>query len=273
MPDPIRFDVARGLARQFSSHPQVKAVALGGSSATGMGDDASDVDLYIYLVDDLTLVERQRVAERQADPASVEVGNAFFEPSDEWVHAETRVAVDLMYRRTVWIEDQIAHVMDRHEASLGYTTCFCHNVATSVLLCDRDGWLARCQDKARGPYPEPLRRAILAKNLPVLATARASYAAQIVGAMRRGDKVAVNHRIAAFLASYFDALFAANRRLHPGEKRLLPQAVAPGMSTPSGMVPMIEELLAAANRLAMPEAGDLARSLSDGLKRLASDLS
>jgi hypothetical protein len=33
--------------------------------------------------------------------------------------------------------------------------------------------------------------------------------------------VSIHHRLAALVASYFDVLFALNRALHPGEKRLL----------------------------------------------------
>ena len=54
---------------------------------------------------------------------------------------------------------------------------------------------------------------LLTGNLP-------SYDADPQGREPGGDKIAVNHRMAAFMESYFDVLFALNRRTHPGEKRL-----------------------------------------------------
>ena len=47
-----------------------------------------------------------------------------------------------------------------------------------------------------------------------------SFDTQIKKAENRGDLVSVNHRVAEFLASYFDIIFALNEMTHPGEKRM-----------------------------------------------------
>lgn len=44
---------------------------------------------------------------------------------------------------------------------------------------------------------------------------------QIEKAILRKDYVSLNHRLAAFIASYFDIIFAINDMLHPREKRLI----------------------------------------------------
>ena len=62
-----------------------------------------------------------------------------------------------------------------------------------------------------------------------------SYFFQIEKAVKRGDLVSINHRLAGLLASYFDIVFAVNRELHPGEKRLVEKAVASCKKLPEEM--------------------------------------
>jgi hypothetical protein len=102
------------------------------------------------------------------------------------------------------------------------------------------------------PYPEPLRRAIIAKNHPILRQALSSYLAQIERAVRRGDSVSIQHRVTALLASYFDVLFAINELPHPGEKRLLQVAATRCAKTPPEMETQINAVLETAARPASP---------------------
>jgi hypothetical protein len=113
------------------------------------------------------------------------------------------------------------------------------------VLFDRDTWLADLKKRADVPYPEPLRRNILALNHPVLRSIMTSYAQQIDKAVARADAVSLNHRLAALLASYFDCLFAANRLTHPGEKRLVELAAATCRCCPEDIAQDIPALLRA----------------------------
>jgi catechol 2,3-dioxygenase-like lactoylglutathione lyase family enzyme len=206
------------IALEYAAHQAVEAVALGGSRSTGYGEDDADIDLYVYSRTALPEEFRAEVARRRG--VRIEAGNRFWEPGDEWVEAGG-AHVDVMFRTTDWIEDQLARVLERYEASVGYSTCFWANVLNSQVLFDREGWFGGLQERARVPYPEPLRRAIVAKNHPILRATLSSYRRQIARAVERRDPVSVSHRVAALLASAFDLLFAVNRVPHPGEKRIL----------------------------------------------------
>ncbi|WP_019585538.1 DUF4037 domain-containing protein [Deinococcus apachensis] len=147
--------------------------------------------------------------------------NRIAETADEWIERESGIQVDVMFRPVASFEAHFLYLFEKFEARPGYSTAVWHNVRSSTILFDREGWFARLQQQTDQPYPEELARAIIALNVPLLHGAINSRAAQAKLAARRGDMVAVNSALTKLLASYFDVLFALNRTLHPGEKRQL----------------------------------------------------
>lgn len=153
---------------------------------------------------------------------------------------------------------------------MGYSTAHWHTIRGLRPLFDRSGRLARMQALSREPYPEPLRENIISKNYPLLRDIIPSYMHQAEKAVRRGDRVSTNHRVAAFLASYFDILFAHNRVLHPGEKRLIESAERLCPVLPPNMRQDVESALESAGTASPRLVEDLNR-LIDGLNGLLKD--
>jgi len=239
-------ELASRLAGLYSANSTVEAVVLSGSRTSGEGDSASDIDLYVYSRKPISIDERRRVV---AGARRAEIGNEFWEPGDEWIDEATGISADVMFRDCRWIEEQLDRVLKHHQASVGYSTCFWYNVLRSEILFDRSGWFAALQDRTRQPYPEELRAAIIAKNLPILRRNISSYIHQMELAIQRGDLVSLNHRTTALLASYFDVLFALNRQPHPGEKRLVKFAELMCTKRPADFAVRIAELLASLPRM------------------------
>jgi len=269
MPTPSRpstlLSLAADIAVCYQALPQVEAVAVGGSLGSGTIDADSDIDLYVYVRSEIPVSVRAAIALARSKRA--EVDNRFWEPGDEWVEVDTGVSVDVIFRDVPWIEEQLDRVLRRHEASVGYTTCLWHNVLFSRVLADRSGWFKALRQFAAQTYPEPLRRAIVAKNHPILRQTISSYAHQLEKAVGRGDPVSVNHRVAALLASYFDVLFALNRLTHPGEKRLVEAALSRCDLVPERLYEEVSALIGAAGQ-ANRELLACVQALVDGLDRL-----
>src|SRR5208282_1288851 len=117
---------AESIAARFSVFPDVTAVALAGSEGAGEADALSDIDLYVYAGAEIPIRQRRAAAGVFAD--RMEIDNRFWEPGDEWIDRASGRRIDIMYRSPAWIRDQLARVLERHEASLGYSTCFWWNV-------------------------------------------------------------------------------------------------------------------------------------------------
>lgn len=237
--------LAKQIADLFATLPQVESIALAGSRGSGLAatDSASDIDLYVYTRGEIPLEARQSIVEQSGGASRSDLNLNIWGPGDEWINAPTGIEVDIVYFDAAWMEEQITRVVEQHQASMGYTTCFWHTIRQSNIFFDPNNWLANLQKKCQVEYPETLRRNIIALNHPVLRGIIPSYAFQIEKAAKRRDLVSINHRVAALLASYFDILFALNRQLHPGEKRLVKFAVNHCKWIPSNMEVDIASIL------------------------------
>jgi len=240
---------AQKLANLFSASDQVEAISLGGSQLSGFFDSYSDIDLYVFTRNDIPVQFRKSLAEQAGGASKSNFDLTFWGRGDEWVDAKTGVGIDIIYFDTTWMENQIVKVIDQHNASMGYTTCFWNTIRQSKVLFDRTSWFASIQSKCQSPYPDELRKNIIELNHPVLNRVIPSYFNQIKHAVNRNDIVSVNHRIAGFMASYFDVLFAFNRVLHPGEKRLISFALHNCPKLPANFESSIKLVLSSAASL------------------------
>ena len=182
-------------------------------------DFLSDYDLYVYWRTPVALEARKKIIANRS--SEYQLDNTFWEPEDEWIEPDG-LQFNVIYRSCQEAEEEVHRRLVKHIASLGYTTAYCFSLRQSNNLADSNNWLADLQRQTRRPYPDGLLRAILRKNRAVLGRGiQSCYLRQINSAIVRQDPVSVNHRVAAWLASYFDILFAINGQFHPGEKRLL----------------------------------------------------
>ena len=122
------------LFQELSLLPQVEAIALGGSRATGRNDEKSDYDVYIYLDSPVEEARRREILTKYC--RYMEIGNSFWELEDDVTLADG-IDMDIIYRNLEDFARGISSVVDDCNAWNGYTTCMWHNLITSRILFDR----------------------------------------------------------------------------------------------------------------------------------------
>ncbi|MGA7130661.1 MAG: hypothetical protein WBZ19_30405 [Chthoniobacterales bacterium] len=248
-------------ASAFGSIPGIEAVAWCGSAAMGLADAHSDFDFYVYTNAPVSVESRRSIISGRSRHS--QLNNTFWDLEDEWIDGENRRS-NAMYRSCDFVLGEIASRLDQYSADLGYTTAYCFGVANGFILHDPQHWLGAVQQRLRQPFPEPLIRAIIDKNRPVLGGGMQScYLAQMKAAITLGDLISLNHRVAVWIASYTDILFAVNRRFHPGEKRLL-MYLKDLPDKPENALEDVPRLCALAGSLSSP----IVEQVSDMLSRL-----
>ena len=206
------------LFTELSKLPQIEAIALGGSRAGSHYDEKSDYDVYLYCTDSIAEEVRQEILTKYC--SYMEIGNHFWEYEDNCT-LKNGIDIDILYRNLDDFTADVAEVVEHCHGRNGYTTCMWHNLRTCKILYDQEGRLAAAKQRFDVPYPAALREDIISRNWKLLRSAMPAYELQINKAVIRGDLVSVNHRVSAFMESYFDLLFALNEKTHPGEKRLM----------------------------------------------------
>lgn len=209
------------LWNEFAKLPEIEAIALGGSRASGQFDENSDYDLYLYCSSIPTEDSRRQILGKYC--SYMEIGNSFWELEDDCT-LKDGVDIDILYRNLENFTEEIHSVVERHCAHNGYTTCMWHNLLYSKLLYDRSGKYEALKARFTVEYPEELKKNIIQQNMRLLTGNLPSYDMQIKKALDRKDVVSVNHRTAAYMESYFDIIFAMNKLTHPGEKRMVQAA-------------------------------------------------
>ena len=253
------------LVYEFSKLEEVNGILLAGSHATKTNDKDSDYDIYIYTYKEIALKKRKEITDKFF--RYMELDNTFWEREDDGVLLESNIEVEIIYRDLDWIDNSLKRTLLEFKADTGYTTCFWSNLINSIILYDKNDELNKLQQKYRISYPKELKENIIKKNYPLLKKQMPAYYNQIEKGLKRKDFVSVNHRIAAFLASYFDIIFAINEMSHPGEKKLLKIIRDNNLKIPKEMYKNIESILkltATSSLDILLEIDDLVNNL-DGL--------
>lgn len=206
------------LFRELSALPEIEAIALGGSRAGSIYDDKSDYDVYLYCKGPISEVVRRDILTKFC--SYMEIGNHFWEYEDNCT-LNNGIDIDILYRNLDDFTADVADVVEAFHGRNGYTTCMWHNLRTCKIIYDENGRLTAAKKRFDVPYPAALRNNIIERNWKLLRSSMPAYELQIHKAVARKDLISVNHRVSAFMESYFDLLFALNEKTHPGEKRLI----------------------------------------------------
>lgn len=229
------------IVNEFKRLGEVVAITLAGSCASGRKDNYSDIDINIITEKDIPVIKRESIVKKFSD--LMEINNTFWGVSDEFVLRNSSIQIDIAYFNFNWLENGLKNVLEKHNASIGYSTCFWHNVINSLIVFDKNGKFKDLKEKYTIEYPVELKSNIVSKNYSILKKNFSSYYNQIEKAINRNDIVNLNNRIAAFLDSYFDIIFAVNEIPHPGEKRLLSIVNTMCNKLPNNALEDIEKLI------------------------------
>ena len=150
---------------------------------------------------------------------------------------------DLVYRYLRQFENTVADVVENYNSNNGFTTCLWSNILNSKIIFDKNDVFKKIKERFTIPYPQKLKENIIKRNMTLLSGSVVSYDKQIMKSIYRKDLINLNNRVTAFLASYFDIIFAVNEFPNPGEKRIMEICLNKCNVLPKGFEKNVNDLL------------------------------
>jgi len=224
----------------FSNIDGIQALVLGGSRTTERIDEKSDYDFYLYSETGVDQGIRCKILSKYCK--YFEIGNNYWELEDNG-QLNCGIDFDIIYRNTQQFVKTVADVVENYNACNGFTTCLWYNVLNSKIIFDKDDAFKKIMERFSVPYPQRLKENIIKRNMALLCDSVVSYDKQIKKSIYRKDLINLNNRISAFLASYFDVIFAINELPNPGEKRIMEMCLNKCKVLPGGFEKNINGLI------------------------------
>jgi predicted nucleotidyltransferase len=225
---------------EFCNIDGIQALVLGGSRTTERMDEKSDYDFYVYSENGIDQEIRHKILSKYCK--YFEIGNSYWELEDNG-QLNCGIDFDLVYRNLQQFTKTVADVVENYNSYNGYTTCMWHNILNSKIIFDKNDVFKKIKERFSIPYPKKLKENIIIRNMALLSDSVVSYDRQIMKSIYRKDLVNLNNRVSAFLASYFDVIFAINELPNPGEKHLMEICLNKCNVLPSGFERNVNSLI------------------------------
>lgn len=219
--------IAAKVAKKLIAIDGVVAVTLGGSTARGAADAASDVDLGVYYrAEKKPNVDRFRDLAKDLDDESAPLSVTGYGEWGPWINGGAWLRVD--GKRVDWIYRELGHVVQAIsdcragrvgiDFQAGHPHGWNHHVymgeiAESEPLQDPAGVL-EAMKKLAGDYPPGLKRGLVERHLW-----EASFTLETVAkSPKRGDVAYVAGALYRCVAALVQVIYAVNERYFLNEK-------------------------------------------------------
>ncbi len=210
------------LLQDISKAPETISIVLGGSRCSGLSDEYSDYDIYIYSNTAFDFDKIHKIIMKHS--SSTNNSNMSFGCEDDIVFADGTI-VEIISRTIDESLDMLYQSLSKHIAKQGFSTVEVNNILNGIILYDKDNKLQAIRERFDIAYPQELKNNIISLNRDMLHGKAPSIDKEILKSLKRKDYVTMQRWCNQFLSSYFDILFAINEKYHTGENKMLQYAL------------------------------------------------